>query len=52
MTRDIDLVVEMTARAGDRIVALFRDDCYVDRAHLTSWAERLGVTALYREVTE
>ncbi len=31
MTRDIDLVVEVDEQTGDRIVALFRDDFYVDR---------------------
>lgn len=31
MTRDIDLVVELSAPDADRIVSLFQPDCYLDR---------------------
>jgi hypothetical protein len=31
MTRDIDLVVELTPAEGDRLVELFREDCLIDR---------------------
>jgi hypothetical protein len=30
MTRDIDLVVELNPADGDRLVELFREDCYID----------------------
>lgn len=30
MTRDIDLVVELDPANGDRLVELFREDCYID----------------------
>lgn len=30
MTRDIDLVVELNPADGDRLVELFKEDCYVD----------------------
>jgi len=31
MTRDIDLVVEVTPADVDRIVGLFSEDCYIDQ---------------------
>ena len=30
MTRDIDLVVDLNPADGDRLVGLFREDCYID----------------------
>jgi hypothetical protein len=30
MTRDIDLVVELDPANGDKLVELFREDCYID----------------------
>jgi hypothetical protein len=30
MTRDIDLVVDLNPVDGDRLVGLFREDCYID----------------------
>lgn len=46
MTRDIDLVVELSDADIDRVVGLF----HLDRVYLGHWADRLGLTALYREV--
>jgi predicted nucleotidyltransferase len=43
MTRDIDLVVELTAADVDRFVGLFRDDFYVDREMVGKEVARRGM---------
>lgn len=42
MTRDIDIVVELTAGAADRVCALFENDFYVDRGAVHEAAARAG----------
>jgi hypothetical protein len=42
MTRDIDLVVEVDEQAGDRIVAGFQDEFYVDREAVQSAVKSRG----------
>jgi hypothetical protein len=54
MTRDIDLVVELSAGDADRfcdtdVRNLLRSMPDLDKYYLERWSERLGLAALYRE---
>ncbi len=43
MTRDIDLVVEVTSTDVDKIVSIFSDDCYIDQDSVVQSVNTLGM---------
>ena len=43
MTRDIDLVIELSAESADRLVALFEDDFYLDAESVRQAILRTGM---------
>ena len=47
MTRDIDIVVELSGEDVHRLVRVLSPDYY---AYLSDWAERLGVSERLREM--